>query len=104
MQSSAHSAALIRANDYHANAVSGGYYSNRGLQLRTQKLQRLPITVNVEEFYEYGGKAVCSNHVFNFKIGESNSHVSFQSCSREGGGPAHGCAALFQPKVHASGR
>jgi len=50
--------------------VSGGYYS-RGLQLRTQKLQRLPITVNVEEFHEYGGKAVCSNHIFNFKIGKS---------------------------------
>jgi hypothetical protein len=24
----------------------------------------------IEEFYEYGGKAVCSNHVFNFKIGK----------------------------------
>jgi hypothetical protein len=33
------------------------------------KLQRLPITVNIEEFHEYGGKAVCSNHVLNFKIG-----------------------------------
>ena len=34
------------------------------------KLQRLPIPVHIEEFFEYGGKAVCSNHVFNFKIGK----------------------------------
>lgn len=24
--------------------------------------------MHIEEFFEYGGKAVCSNHVFNFKI------------------------------------
>lgn len=34
------------------------------------KLQRLPIPVHIDEFIEYGGKAVCSNHVFNFKIGK----------------------------------
>ena len=26
--------------------------------------------MHIEEFFEYGGKAVCSNHVFNFKIGK----------------------------------
>ena len=39
-------------------------------QQQTTKLQRLPIPVHIEEFYEYGGKAVCSNHIFNFKIGK----------------------------------
>lgn len=57
-------------NDYHSNAVSGGYASSRGLHFRNQKLQRLPISVNAEDFHEYGGKAMCSNHIFNFKIGK----------------------------------
>lgn len=39
------------------------------------KLQRLPIPVHIEEFFEYGGKAVCSNHVFNFKIVETESDL-----------------------------
>ena len=27
--------------------------------------------MHIEEFYDYGGKAVCSNHVLNIKIGKS---------------------------------
>lgn len=34
------------------------------------KQNQVPSALLIEEFYEYGGKAVCSNHVFNFKIGK----------------------------------
>lgn len=37
----------------------------------------------IEEFYEYGGKAVCSNHVFNFKIGKSAFAIYLKSRRRE---------------------
>lgn len=30
----------------------------------------------IEEFYEYGGKAVCSNHVFSLKIGKFKFYVT----------------------------
>jgi hypothetical protein len=43
--------------------------SQTGIQ-PVYRAQRLPIPVHIEEFYEYGGKAVCSNHVINFKIGK----------------------------------
>lgn len=43
-------------------------------QLEPSDHQRLHPTKSapflIEEFYEYGGRAVCSNHVFNFKIGK----------------------------------
>jgi len=37
-------------------------------QPRQGSLANAPLLI--EEFYEYGGRAVCSNHVFNFKIGK----------------------------------
>ena len=42
------------------------------MQLRTPKLQRLPIPVHADVFKEYGYKAVCSNHVLHLKIGKPN--------------------------------
>jgi len=41
--------------------------------------------VHFEEFFEYGGKAVCSNHVFNFKIGKST--PTFSSSAIAAGPP-----------------
>jgi len=51
------------------------------------KLQRLPIPVHIEEFYDYGGKAVCSNHVINFKIGKLSFNYNF---SRDRARPVNG--------------
>ena len=37
---------------------------------RGQNIKRMPTPALPEEFYDYGGKAVCSNHVIKIKIGK----------------------------------
>ena len=36
----------------------------------TPALKRMPTPAYAEAFFDYGGKAVCSNHVIKIKIGK----------------------------------
>ena len=67
-----------------------------------QKLARLPIPVHIEEFYDYGGKAVCSNHVLSIKIGkflltslDSCQTVKFEHFQSDFGVLSNSCSIWF---------